>query len=156
LPICFVKQENPNASAYLNKRIDNWDEICALVAIDRAVGDGAEQHEESVAAMAVENEGANLSEATSGESSSKRLKRDRLADAVSSFAESFKDYMQSKNPPKPNTKEVYEVVSNIIGLDRHQVLKAAKKFLNNTDEFAMLKELPDDEKLDWVLLCLES
>lgn len=125
------------------------------MSVDRAIGDGAEQHEESSAAMEAENEGANISETTSGESSSKKLKRDRLADAVSSFAESFKEYVQSRNPPKPDSKEVYDVVSNVVGLSRQQVLKAAKQFLNNTAEFDMLKGLPENEKLDWVLLCLE-
>ena len=64
-------QDNPNASAYMNKRIENWDDICALVSVDRAIGYRAKQHEESAAALETENQGAHISDATSGESSSK-------------------------------------------------------------------------------------
>ena len=105
-----VMQDNPNASAYMNKRIENQDDICALVSVDRAIGDGVEQHEESTATLETENQGAHISDATSGESSIKKLKRDRLADAVTSFAETFKEYMISRNPPKPDSKEVYDVI----------------------------------------------
>ncbi|XP_057547009.1 uncharacterized protein LOC130825683 [Amaranthus tricolor] len=140
-------KDNPNASAYMNKRIENWDDICALVSVDRAIGDGA---------LETENQGAHISDATSGESSIKKLKRDRLADAVTSFAETFKEYMISRNPPKPDSKEVYDVVSRVVGLDRYEVLKAVKRFLNNIEEFEMLKTLPESEKLDWVILCLQS
>ena len=106
--------------------------------------------------MEAKNEGANISDTNSGESSSKKLKKDRLADAVNSFAEFFKQNVQSKNPPKADSKEVYDIVSNVLGLSRQQVLKAAKRFLNHTEEFEMLKNLPEDEKLDWVLLCIEQ
>ena len=40
-----VMHDNPNSSAYMNKRIENWDDICALVSVDRAIGDGAEQQD---------------------------------------------------------------------------------------------------------------
>lgn len=94
-------QDNRHASAYRNKCIENWDDICTLVASDRAIGDGAEQHEESASAMETEKEGDNISETTSG-ISNKRLKRDRLADAVTSFAESFKEYVsKAKSPSRP-------------------------------------------------------
>ncbi|KMT02615.1 hypothetical protein BVRB_9g202990 [Beta vulgaris subsp. vulgaris] len=148
-------KDNPSASAYQNKQIDNWDDICTLVAVDRAVGDGVEQHEESASAMEAENEGVSTSETPSGESN-KRLKRDRLADAVSSFAKSFKDYLKAKDPPKPTSSEVYDVVSNVLGITRHQILRVVKRFLGGTvEEFDMLKRLPKHEKLDWILSCLE-
>ncbi|XP_021860459.2 uncharacterized protein [Spinacia oleracea] len=122
-------QEVPVASAYLNKCIENWDDICTLFAMDRANGEGAEQHDESATAMETENEVGSTSETTSGESN-KRLKRDRLADAVSSFAESFKEYVsKARNPPRPTSQEIYEVVSSVLGLSRHQVLRAVKRSL---------------------------
>ncbi|KAL2904855.1 Phosphate permease PHO89 [Bienertia sinuspersici] len=35
------------------------------------------------------------------------------------------------------------------------IMRAIKRFMNgNPDEFLMLKELPENEKLEWVLLCL--
>ncbi|KAL1826502.1 hypothetical protein ACET3Z_004914 [Daucus carota] len=83
--------ENPNASKYQNKSIHNWDDICTLFASDRATGEGAEQYEESAAAMEMENElgsGGAGSEVASGESN-KKVKRDRLADAVTKFAKSL-------------------------------------------------------------------
>lgn len=46
----------PHASAYQNKRIQNWDDIYTLFASDRTTGDGAEQYEESAATMELENE----------------------------------------------------------------------------------------------------
>ena len=149
-------QDNPNASAYMNKRIENWDDICALVSVDTTIDDGAEQHKESAATLETENQGAHILDAASGESSSKKLKMDRLADAVTSFAETFKEYMISRNPPKPDSKEVYDVVSRVVGLDRQEVLKAVKRFLNDIEEFEMLTTLPENEMLDWVILCLHS
>ncbi|XP_021763140.1 uncharacterized protein LOC110727870 [Chenopodium quinoa] len=60
--------ETPAASAYQNKCFENWDDICTLFAPDRAIGDGAEQHEEAAAAMENENDNASTSETASGES----------------------------------------------------------------------------------------
>uniref|UniRef100_A0A803MDI9 Transposase n=1 Tax=Chenopodium quinoa TaxID=63459 RepID=A0A803MDI9_CHEQI len=72
----------PQAAAYQNKFIENWDDIFTLFASDRATGEGVEQHEEAAAAMENENDNASTSEASSG-GLNKKLKRDRLADAVS-------------------------------------------------------------------------
>lgn len=107
--------------------------------------------------MDTEIEGASTSEASSG-GSNKRLKRDHLAEAVSSFAESFKEYVsRSQGPTKPSSQEIYGVVSSVIGISRHQVLKAVKRFMSGTvDEFEMLKTLPEEEKLDWILLCIND
>ncbi|KMT02385.1 hypothetical protein BVRB_9g204980 [Beta vulgaris subsp. vulgaris] len=150
-------QENPNASGYLNKCIDNWDDIVTLFALDRATGDGAEQHEESAAAMDTETEGGSTSETSSG-GSNKKLKRDRLADAVSSFADSFKEYVsKAQGPPKPSSQEIYDVVSSVLGLSGQQVLQAVKRFMNGpVNEFDMLKHLPEEQKLDWILLCISD
>ena len=74
-----------------------------------------------------------ISDATLGESSSKKLKRDRFAAAITSFAETFKEYMISRNPLKLDSKEVYNVVSRVVELDRQEVLKAVKRFLNNVE-----------------------
>ena len=106
--------------------------------------------------METENQGAHISDVTSGESSSNKLKRDRLADVVTNFVEKFKEYMISRNPPKLDSKEVYDIVSRVVGLDQQEVLKAVKRFSNNIEEFEMLKTLLDIEKLDWVILCLQS
>ncbi|XP_048499016.1 uncharacterized protein LOC125496948 isoform X2 [Beta vulgaris subsp. vulgaris] len=150
-------QENPNASGYLNKCIDNWDDIMTLFALDRATGDGAEQHEESAASMDTEIEGGSTSETSSG-GSNKKLKRDRLADAVSSFADSFKEYVsKAQGPPKPSSQEIYDVVSSVLGLSGQQVLQAVKRFMNGpVNEFDMLKHLPEEQKLDWILLCISD
>ncbi|KAL2942438.1 Serine/threonine-protein kinase PknD, partial [Bienertia sinuspersici] len=90
--------------------------------------------------------------------SNKRLKRDILADAVSSFVESFKEYVnRAQGPPKLSPQELYSVVSNVLGITRHQVLRAVKRFKSGTiDEFDMLKNLPEEQKLDWILLCIND
>uniref|UniRef100_A0A803LCE2 Uncharacterized protein n=1 Tax=Chenopodium quinoa TaxID=63459 RepID=A0A803LCE2_CHEQI len=67
------------------------DTVCSpisLQSLSSATGDGAEHHDEAAAAMDTEIEGISTSE-TSSRGSNKRLKRDRLADAVSCFAESL-------------------------------------------------------------------
>uniref|UniRef100_A0A803MKL7 DDE Tnp4 domain-containing protein n=1 Tax=Chenopodium quinoa TaxID=63459 RepID=A0A803MKL7_CHEQI len=139
---------------YKNKCIENWDDICTLFAPDRAIGDGAEQHEEAAAAMENENDNASTSETASGDSN-KRLKRDRLADAVSSFAQSFKEYVSKST--RPTSQEIYKEVSSVLEISRHQALRAVKRFLNGTfEEFDMLKNLPDDQKLDWIILCIDE
>ncbi|KAL8120249.1 hypothetical protein AgCh_017412 [Apium graveolens] len=138
----------PHASAYQNKRIQNWDDICTLFASDRAIGDGAEQYEESATAMELENEVVSTAETSSGELN-KRQKRNRLADAVTSFAESFKEYASKvKEPPRPTCKEIYEVVSTVDKITDSDAMRAVKRFVNGqVDEFEMLKSLPDDKKL---------
>ncbi|KAL2900393.1 Tubulin alpha-2 chain [Bienertia sinuspersici] len=137
--------EVPQSSAYQNKCIENWDDIYTLFASDRATGEGAEQHEESADAMDAEIEGASTSE-NSSSSSNIRLKRDRLVDAVSSFVESFKKYVsRAQGPPKPSSQEIYDVISNVLGISRHQMLRAVKRFMNGApDDFEMLKNLPEE------------
>ncbi|XP_021747540.1 uncharacterized protein LOC110713394 [Chenopodium quinoa] len=106
--------------------------------------------------MDTEIEGVSTSETPSG-GSNKRLKRDCLADALSYFAESFKDYVsRTQGPPKPSSQEIYEVVLSVLGISRHQVLQAVKRFMNVTDEFEMLNNLSEGENLDWVLLCIND
>ncbi|KAL2901735.1 Voltage-dependent R-type calcium channel subunit alpha-1E [Bienertia sinuspersici] len=90
-------------------------------------------------------------------SSSRKREKDSVADAVSSFAQSFREYVQSKikDIPRPTCQETYTVVSQVFGISRSQIIRAVKSFMNgNPDEFLMLKELPEDEKLEWVLLRL--
>ncbi|RAL50130.1 hypothetical protein DM860_007804 [Cuscuta australis] len=148
-------KSHPPASSYRNKTIDNWDDICILFGSDRAIGDGAEQYDE--AAMAMDEEMTSEGMSTSTGSVSKKVKKDRLEEAVTSFTNSFNEYVQSKinMTSKASGKEIHDVVSKVDGILRHQVLKAVKKFMNMPDEFQMLKDLPEDEKLDWILLCLE-
>ncbi|KMS95737.1 hypothetical protein BVRB_005390 [Beta vulgaris subsp. vulgaris] len=151
------KKENPNASGYLNNCIDNWDDIVTLFALDRATSDGAEQHEESATAMDTEIEGGSTSKTSPG-GSNKKLKRDRLADAVSSFTDSFKEYVsKAQDPPKPSSQVIYDVVSSVLGLSGQHVLQAVKRFMNGpVNEFDMLKHLPEEQKLDWILLCISD
>ncbi|KMS96113.1 hypothetical protein BVRB_001860 [Beta vulgaris subsp. vulgaris] len=151
-------QDNKNAASYRNKCIENWDDICTLFGADRDVGDGSEQYDEAADAMEEEmiSEGKSSSKDPTVSSSRKR-KKDSVADAVNSFADSFREYVQSKmnDTPKPTCQEIYTVVSEVYGISRNQIMRAVKRFMNgNPDEFLMLKELPEDEKLDWVLLCL--
>ncbi|KAL8146913.1 hypothetical protein AgCh_004589 [Apium graveolens] len=138
----------PHASAYKNKHIQNWDDICTLFSSDRATGEGAEQFEESAVTMDLENEAISTAETGPGESN-KRQKRDRLADAVTSFAESFKEYVsKAKEPPRPTCKEIYEVVSTIDKITNNEAMRAVKRFVNGkANEFEMLKSLPDDKKI---------
>ncbi|KAL1830946.1 hypothetical protein ACET3Z_000597 [Daucus carota] len=122
-----------------------------------ATGDGAEQFEESATAMELEND-ISTAETGSGESN-KRQKRDRLADVVTSFAESFKEYVsKAKEPPRPTCKEIYEVVSEVIGITDDQAMRAVKRFVNGkVDEFEMLKNLPDNEKKrSWIMLLISD
>ncbi|KAL1810877.1 hypothetical protein ACET3Z_020942 [Daucus carota] len=122
-------KENPNASTYLNKSIDNWDDISTLFASNRATGEGAEQYEESAVAMEMKNElgsGGAGPETVSGESN-KKAKRDRLADAV--IVESFSEYVsKARGPPRPSTKEIYDVLSVVPYISRMQILKRREKF----------------------------
>ncbi|KAL6511124.1 hypothetical protein OROGR_022248 [Orobanche gracilis] len=136
-----------------NKCIDNWDDICTLFASDRATGDGVEQHEESATAMEMENEVGSGSDTVSMESN-KRIKRDRLANAVIRFAESFSEFVsKAQGPPLPSSKKIYDVISLVPRISRMEILKGVKSFMNGTvDMFDMLKSLPDSDKLDWVLL----
>ena len=109
-------------------------------------------------------EGETICERTSSSkdptnSSSRKRKKDSVADTVNSFAESFREYVQSKikDTPKLTCQEIHAVVSQVLGISRIQTMRAVKKFMNgNPDEFLMLKELPEDEKLDWILLCLDE
>ena len=124
--------------------------------MNRATGQESKQHEELVAAMEKVNETCSASKANSA-SSNKRIKKYCIVDAISRFTDSFEKYLQSNKPPsKPDSKEVYDVVSKVVILDRHEVLKATKLFLKGKKEFDVLKGLLENEKLDWVLLCLNS
>ncbi|XP_074315293.1 uncharacterized protein LOC141651481 [Silene latifolia] len=153
----FIK-ENPPAAPYKNKSIEYWDDICTLCGPDRALGDGVEMHNEAAEAMDddVESEGGSSNKFMSS-SKSKKQKRDKLADVVTSFTECFQEYVQSKpkENPKPTPQEIHDVVKNVKGIGRHQVMKATRKFTTGPlSDFEMLKSLPNDDKLDWVLECL--
>ncbi|KAL2945439.1 Protein WHAT'S THIS FACTOR 1-like protein [Bienertia sinuspersici] len=141
----LYQKENKNDAPYRNKCIGNWEDICTLFGADRAVGDGLEQHDEAAYVM----EGDMVSE---GRSSSKdptnsgSCKRKKIAEYVQS---------KIKDTPRPTCQEIYVVVSQVFGISRSQIMEAVKRFMNgNPDEFLMLKDLPEDEKLEWVLLCL--
>ncbi|KAL2942706.1 Protein transport protein sec31, partial [Bienertia sinuspersici] len=145
--------ENKNDAPYHNKCIENWEDICTLFCADRAVGDGSEQHDEAADVM----EGEMVSEGRSSSkdptnSSSRKRKKDSVADAVNIFAESFREYVQSKikDTPRPTCQEIHTVVSQVFGISRSQIMRALRRFMNgNPDEFLMLKELLENEKLEW-------
>ncbi|RAL48807.1 hypothetical protein DM860_001127 [Cuscuta australis] len=147
----FWIQSNPPASSYRNKTIDNWDDICILYGSDRALGDGAEQYD--AATMAMDDEMTSEGMSTSTGSVSKKVKKDRLVEAVTSFTNSFNEYVQSKinMTSKASGKEIHDVVSKVNDILRHQVLKAVKKFMSMRDEIQIFMDLPEEEKLDWIL-----
>ncbi|KAK9733129.1 hypothetical protein RND81_04G045600 [Saponaria officinalis] len=152
-------QVNPAATSYSNKFIEHWDDICVLVGPDRAVGDEVEHHEEGADRMDEETcDGGSSSVDTTSTSSRKKSKRDQLAEAVTSFADSFKDYVETKvkSTPTLSGKEVYEEVSKVYGILPHQVLRAVKILMGSPQNFQMLKDLPEDQKLDWILLCRDD
>ncbi|KAH9625890.1 hypothetical protein KSS87_003404, partial [Heliosperma pusillum] len=181
-------EDHPNATAYRNKPIEHWDDICIFFGPDRSVDDqaldnrgvdnqtvnnqlvdeqagddvavvnGVELHDEAAEAMDEELQsfGKSSTKAISS-SGSKKQKRDHLADAIISIAGCFSDYLQSKTKEvvKPAPKEVYEVVKNIKGIGRHEIMKATRRFMDGpVSYFEMLQILPEDEKLEWVLVCL--
>ncbi|KAL8099751.1 hypothetical protein AgCh_032121 [Apium graveolens] len=147
----------PHALAYQNKHIQYWDDICTLFSFDRATGERVEQFEEFAAVMELENEVVSTDETGSSESN-KRQKRDRLADVVTTFAKSFKEYVsKAKEPLRPTCKEIYEIVSTLDKITGNEDMRAVKMFVNEkADEFEMLKSLPDDKKLDWILLFIND
>ncbi|KAL2899646.1 ER membrane protein complex subunit 2 [Bienertia sinuspersici] len=124
---------------YRNKCIENWEDICTLFGAGRAVGDGRSSSKDPT------------------NSGSRKRKKGSVAEAVNSFAESFREYVQSKikDTPRPTCQEIHTVVSQVFCISRSQIMRIVKRFMNgNPDEFLILKELPEDEKLKWVLLCL--
>ncbi|KAK9757514.1 hypothetical protein RND81_01G167500 [Saponaria officinalis] len=150
---------NPAATSYSNKFIKHWDDICVLVGLDRAVGDGAEHHEEGADRMNEETcDGESSSVDTTTTSSRKKPKRDQLVEAVTSFADSFKDYVETKakSTPPLSGKEVYEEVSKVYDILPNQVLRAFKILMGSPQNFQMLMDLPEDQKLEWILLCLDD
>ncbi|KAL2933488.1 Syntaxin-binding protein 2 [Bienertia sinuspersici] len=140
--IITMEDENKNASPYRNK----------------AIGDASEQHDKATDVMEEEiiSEGRSSSKDPTNSGSRKR-KKDSLADAVNSFTESFKEYVQSKikDTPRPTCQEIHAVVSQVFGISRSQIMRAVKRFMiGNPDEFLMLKELLENENLEWVFLFL--
>ncbi|KAL9224767.1 hypothetical protein vseg_000775 [Gypsophila vaccaria] len=117
-------------------------------------------HAEAAATMDAEFESERGSSSKSLSSSMpKKQKRDRSVEAVANFTEYFRDYVQSKPKeiPKPTRQELHDVVKNVKGIGRHQVMRATRLFTNGPiGDFEMLKALPSDEKLDWVLECLND
>ncbi|KAL2900402.1 Transcription antitermination protein NusB, partial [Bienertia sinuspersici] len=114
--------------------------------------DGSEQHDEAADVIEGEivSDGRSSSRDPTNSSSHKR-KKDSVANAVNNFAESFREYVQSKikDTPRPTCQEIHTVVSQVFGISRNQIMRAVKSFMNgNLDEFLMLKELAENEKLD--------
>ncbi|KAL2897599.1 putative nuclease HARBI1, partial [Bienertia sinuspersici] len=136
-------------SPYRNKCIE-----IGKISIDRTVGDGSEQHDEAANVTEGEmgSEGRSSSKDPTNSGSHKR-KKDSVAEAVNSFT----DPAQAR-PARPlaiSSQEIHAVVSQVFGISRSHIMRALKRFMNgNPDEFLMLKELLEDEKLEWVFLCL--
>ncbi|XP_050220837.1 uncharacterized protein LOC126671019 isoform X3 [Mercurialis annua] len=162
----------PEASGYQNKTIENWDDIVVLCGSDRATGDGAETYQDAAEAMDQEGNDAqsniNLEEQetsrTHPQSSGKKAKKDHLADAVMEIAHSFKEYLESKKiserpqpRPQPTGEEIYDVVSQIQGLQKVDIFSAVRKLMQGfPEEFYLLKSLQDDEKKEWIKFLIES
>lgn len=53
-----------------------------------------------------------------------------------------------------DSKKVYDIVAKVVELERHEVFNATKRFLKDTKKLNMLKRVLENEKLDWVLVCL--
>lgn len=153
----FIFKDFPTAAAYANKFIDHWDDICVLVGPDRAIGDGGEHFAEGADMMDNEAcEGGSSSVDTTSSNSRKKQKHDQLADAVSSFAHCFQTYVDSRINTTVSGKEVRDVVSKVHGILPFQVLRAVKILMKCPEEFKMLKDFPEEEKLDWILLFLDE
>ncbi|KAH9623885.1 hypothetical protein KSS87_018555 [Heliosperma pusillum] len=99
----------------------------------------------------------NVSDTTSM-SSKKKRKSDSLADAVTQVADTLKSYVEArlKATPTLGGKEVFDEVSKVVGILRPQVLRAVNMFVEMPVKFQVLKDLPSDQKLDWILLCLDE
>ncbi|KAL2942203.1 Speckle targeted PIP5K1A-regulated poly(A) polymerase [Bienertia sinuspersici] len=110
----FKWDEERKMAVFPIEDLSAWKLYCQIEQRVRRV----QQHEESVDAMYTEIEGASTSENSSG-GSNKRLKRDRLTDAISSFAESFKEYVS-----------------------RAKILQNRRIMNGMVDEFDMLKNVP--------------
>ncbi|XP_074320310.1 uncharacterized protein LOC141657085 isoform X2 [Silene latifolia] len=150
---------NPPASSYANKYIEHWDDISILLGPDRAVGDGGEHYEEGATMMDEEAcDGSTSSIDTTSTSSKKKRKSDSLADAVTQVANTLQSYVEArlKATPTLGGKEVFDEVSKVVGILRPQILQAVNMFVEAPVKFQVLKDLPSDQKLDWILLCLDE
>ncbi|XP_074306110.1 uncharacterized protein LOC141641342 [Silene latifolia] len=152
-------EANSPASSYANKYIEHWDDISILLGPDRAVGDGGEHYEEGATMMDEEACDASTSSIdTTSTSSKKKRKSDSLADAVTQVANTLQSYVEArlKSTPTLGGKEVFDEVSKVVGILRPQILQAVNVFVEASVKFQVLKDLPSDQKLDWILLCLDE
>ncbi|KAL0370724.1 UNVERIFIED_CONTAM: hypothetical protein Sangu_0390500 [Sesamum angustifolium] len=151
--------------------IEHWDDIGLLCGKDRATGQGAENIEEGLEAMAEDEEtevnsipvtGARARPSSSTNfmpNKKKKLKIDSLVEAIGMKATSFQDFLASKkkNEEKSSGIGIHEVVSMIPGLTSHEVFKAVRKLMNgDVEEFKLLKSLPDEKKRDWIYFLIDS
>ncbi|OMO94123.1 hypothetical protein CCACVL1_06154 [Corchorus capsularis] len=158
----------PLAAPYKNKMIEFWDDIVVLCASEKATGQHAENFEDAIDSMAAETEDEMNSPPTQipaqqdsieGSSQRKKRKKDPLVEIVGEMATSLKEYVEMKKNqerPKPTGEEIYGVVSKIVGLNRNDIFGAVNRLMNGCPEqFYLLKSLPDDEKIDYVLYLLQ-
>ncbi|CAN0829660.1 hypothetical protein LINGRAPRIM_LOCUS3030 [Linum grandiflorum] len=158
-------KDHPDARAYANKEIKNWDNIVLLCGNDRVVGSHVENIEDAVGAMSREDDDVrSISRFESGgvggskakrddednSGSSKRSKKDKVGYALVMVANSLKSYFESKSKKeekRPSTKQIYEVLCDIPGLTRSEIAKAVIKY-NNSDpgQFNLLLDIPSDER----------
>ncbi|CAN0920804.1 hypothetical protein LINGRAHAP2_LOCUS32263, partial [Linum grandiflorum] len=157
--------DHPDARAYANKEIKNWDNIVLLCGKDRSVGSHVENIEDAVGAMSREDDDVrSISSFESGgvggskakrddeynSGSSKRSKKDKVGDALVMVANSLKSYFESKSKKEEkrySTNQIYEVLCYIPGLTRSEIAKAVIKY-NNSDpgQFNLLLDIPSDER----------
>ncbi|CAN0859080.1 hypothetical protein LINGRAHAP2_LOCUS7565 [Linum grandiflorum] len=157
--------DHPDARAYANKEIKNWDNIVLLCGKDRVVGSHVENIEDAVGAMSREDDDVrSISSFESGgvggskakrddddnSGSSKRSKKDKVGDALVMVVNSLKSYFEiksNKEEKRHSTKQIYEVLCDIPGLTRSEIAKAVIKY-NNYDpgQFNLLLDIPSDER----------
>lgn len=167
---------NSDAKQYRWKVIPNWDDIVDLCSKDRATGEGAKTAADAADNMISIDENFNIDEEIedNGNSTSVRSQKRKsmsisdvpsskrrggssgtLVSAVSDMASPFREYVQCSNQ-KVDIDEVYDEVSMVHDLDEDQKLKAYAWFLENEQQFKMLKKLPMDMKRKWILMFLSK
>ncbi|KAF8395630.1 hypothetical protein HHK36_019580 [Tetracentron sinense] len=97
---------------------------------------------------------ARAATSTSSQSTTKKRGRQVEIAGVVEMAESIKKYMSVKGE-RLCAKEVYEEVSKVVDLTSAECLDACQRFISGkVEEFRLLKDLPDEEKKNWIVLLL--
>ncbi|CAL9005593.1 unnamed protein product [Prunus brigantina] len=86
----------------------------------------------------------------------KKAKKDPLEHAAGEVSKLLQEFLASQMKLQLKGEEVLAVVSKIPNLSRLQVFKAVRILSGNTEEFSLLKSLPDVEKTEWILLLISQ